>query len=387
MEVKFLVDIDLEQRTGLFSAVVERVACVPQSVVYNLSYFDSIVVLFLKKLLGQRGKIKKKGFELAGVFFEPVHVKADAFHYLSRVFGFLAFYIFRRDSKNLREKIGEGQYILSAHWGVTSGLLAHFMCSRTKTKYVVTYHGSDIHTLPRRNYWLRQLVLKSLNNSEVNIFVSNASLAEARALGYEKNNSIVIYNGVNKDRFASGSGSGGLQGVCHPDEFFEGSPVVGYVGNMWLVKGADYLPQICNAILTKNPKVKFIFAGDGEYLEAIRSAVPKDKIVFLGIIDPEAIAEVMCLLDVLMIPSRNEGFPLVLLEALASGVNVIASKVGGMPEVLTEDFLVDPGDNFIECFAQKVVSVLEEGGNVYLEDCFDWRCIREQERRVYSAIQ
>jgi glycosyltransferase involved in cell wall biosynthesis len=354
LEVRFLVDIDPAQRTGLFNAVTARVACVPQSVNYNLSYFDSVTIRFLKRLLGFTAKKKKEGFESGGVFFTPLHVQADALYYLAKIIGPLIPFVFRRDSKSILEMIGAGQYILSAHWGVTSGLLAHFISRQTKMKYVVTYHGSDIHTLPQRSFWLRRLLLRSLRDSEINIFVSKALLAEARSLGYEKSNSIVLYNGVDKEKFSGGSGG---------------------------------LPDICNEIVMKEPSVKFLFAGEGKYLGRIESSIPKENVVILGMVEPEYIVDVMSLLDVLIVPSRNEGLPLVLLEAMASGVNVIASNVGGIPELLSEDYLVDLGDDFVGRFSQKVVSTLKDGGQNILDDRFDWEYIRAQELQVYQAIR
>lgn len=384
MEVRFLVDIDPAQKTGLFNAVVARAACVPQSITYNLSYFDTTTVRFFKKLSGRRTKEKKQPFESNGIHFTPLYIKADALHYLARAIGILTPIVFRRDSKSIGERIGAGEYILSAHWGITSGLIAYFICGQTKMKYVVTYHGSDINKLRKKGLWLKRLVLRSLSGAEMNIFVSKALLAEARSLGYEKDNSIVIYNGVDKERYSRGAGRS--RGARIRSDFFKGSPVIGYVGNMFHVKGADYLPEICEEILAKEPDVKFLFAGDGKYLERIKSAVPNDKVAVLGQIDTEDIVEVMHLLDVLMIPSRNEGLPLVLLEALVSGVSVVASKVGGIPEVLPGDYLVDPGHDFVERFSKKVVSILRDDSRCVLEDRFDWEFIRAQERQVYRAI-
>ena len=293
MEVRFLVDIDPEQKAGLFNAVVARVACMPQSVNYNLSYFDTATIRLAKKILGIRAKEKKPHFELDGIVFAPLHVRADILYYLAKLIGPLIPIVFHRDSKRILKMIGPGHYILSAHWGITSGVLAHYICRQTGERYVVTYHGSDINNLHRRSIWLRRIVLKSLRDSKTNIFVSKALLAKARTLGYDKDNSIVIYNGVEKNKFASKKGNVGFKRICTTTEFFVGSPVVGFVGSMLPVKGADFLPNICREILAKEPNTKFLFAGDGELLGSIKSAVDKNKVVVLGQVDSEDIVAVM----------------------------------------------------------------------------------------------
>ena len=66
---------------------------------------------------------------------------------------------------------------------------------------------------------------------------------------------------------------------------------------------------------------------------------------------------------------------------------MVASNVGGIPEILSKEYLVDPGENFAERFSQKVVSVLCDDHKSELDVRFDWEFIREQERKVYQSIK
>jgi glycosyltransferase involved in cell wall biosynthesis len=134
-----------------------------------------------------------------------------------------------------------------------------------------------------------------------------------------------------------------------PDEFEPVTPAADaadilYLGDMRVLKGVDVLID-CLARLNKTRNVTASLVGDGpdlaQFQVQARTLDLTDKVSFPGRM-PARDAFVRG--HILVMPSRAESFPYVVLEACAAGVPLIASRVGGIPEVLSADNLVAPGD-------------------------------------------
>jgi len=267
------------------------------------------------------------------------YIKAPVFHWPVNFFGQLSkYYLSKRcDLLHFSGISHYREYYLKTHFGIP---------------YVLSLHGSDIAVIPHRSEKLKQLTLKTLNHAEHLFFVSNFLLEKARSLGYQKNNYSIVNRGVDPKLF-----------FWNQEVRKEGNKVVGFVGNLKEVKGADYLPGIFHHVLKRTPDTKFILVGHGVLEESI-----KEKIQALGIgaqvsfiekVAPKDLGDIMNALDVLVVPSRSEGFPNVGQEALACGTHVVGANVGGIPEALdSQGSLVDLGSNFESRFAEKVVQAL-----------------------------
>lgn len=127
----------------------------------------------------------------------------------------------------------------------------------------------------------------------------------------------------------------------------ENSIVVGTVGRLVPVKGPGFLIMASLAILPRHPHTYFLFAGDGplkDNLQKRASETGEEKnIVFLGWRDD--IAHILSIFDIFCLPSLNEGMGRVLVEAMAHGIPIVASDVGGIPDLVTHGkngFLVPP---------------------------------------------
>ena len=123
-------------------------------------------------------------------------------------------------------------------------------------------------------------------------------------------------------------------------------PVVGFFGRLEYGKGVDVLLDAAARVHTKLPTA-FLFVGDGPLRErlAARAAAEGLPVVFAGRRDD--VAALMGLCAVVVLPSRQEAFGRVLIEAMAAGVPVVATAVGGIPEVCTDGvtaLLVPPED-------------------------------------------
>lgn len=124
---------------------------------------------------------------------------------------------------------------------------------------------------------------------------------------------------------------------------------VGFIGRLEPVKGGDIFIAAAIKVLAVCPDIQFVIAGEGSEMHRLEAEVAHagftDRIRFLGFHNsPE---EVLCFLDLYVLPSRDEGIPLSLLEAMSAEVPVVASSVGGIPEVIqngVNGILVPPGN-------------------------------------------
>jgi L-malate glycosyltransferase len=114
--------------------------------------------------------------------------------------------------------------------------------------------------------------------------------------------------------------------------------LIGTIGRLTSIKGHEYLLRSAQLFLKKHSNAKFLFAGAGPLKDRLQSYAIElgigESILFLG--HREDTYRIMSALDIFVLPSLHEGIPLVLLEAMAAALPIVASRVGGIPEVLTD---------------------------------------------------
>jgi len=139
--------------------------------------------------------------------------------------------------------------------------------------------------------------------------------------------------------------------------------VIGVVGNLYPVKGHKYLIDAIPAVLEKYPNTSFVFAGRGQLESDLKQQVNRlglDKRVhFLGL--RQDIPRILALLDVFVLPSLSEGLSMAILEAMMAGKPVIATRVGGNPEIVLDGetgFLVPSKDS--HALAERLITLLTD---------------------------
>lgn len=129
-----------------------------------------------------------------------------------------------------------------------------------------------------------------------------------------------------------------------PDE-----PTVLFVGALEPVKGVDTLLRAWPHVVDRAPEARLEIVGDGHLAELVADLEAKrpSEVSWTRVLDPTQVAARMDAATVLVLPSRSEGLPRVIIEAQARGRGVVASRVGGIPELVKDGesgLLVAPGD-------------------------------------------
>ncbi len=156
----------------------------------------------------------------------------------------------------------------------------------------------------------------------------------------------LIYNAVDAERF----NIPGTKEALRKKYGFSGEDfIVGTVGSLIPKKGHRFLIEAVKGLDGQIPRLKTLIIGEGESraeLTALaRSLGIENKVVFLGA--RFDIPGLMKAMDVFVLPSLQEGFPRTLIEAMYTGLPVVASDISGIPEIVREGedgFLVPPGD-------------------------------------------
>lgn len=249
----------------------------------------------------------------------------------------------------------------------TGALFAYEACQRFGTPYFVTWHGSDVHTHPWRVDVIREDTKRVMEAARCNFFVSRA-LLDASAKITSNACKEVLYNGVS-ERFVRWDDDVRQQarerfGIAADVK------VVAFAGNLVAVKNVLVLPQIFKAVAEQyDAPVHFIIAGDGK----LRKQLESDKTVtLLGNVAAEDMPALMNCVDVLVLPSLNEGLPLVCAEALKCGANVVGSDVGGIAEVIGRQNVVPLGEDFVPQMAKKIVAMLNDKPQQSVPEAISW---------------
>lgn len=170
--------------------------------------------------------------------------------------------------------------------------------------------------------------------------------------------------------------------------------LVGYIGNLVEVKRVDKIPQIYKELnkITED-EFTFLIIGDGDLKQEMEQKFNKidAKFLFTGKVAPQEVVDYLSVMDVLILPSRQEGLGSVLLEAQACGIPVIGSSNGGIPEVIIDKTCIIKDDQYFEeKLAEKIVFILKNKYSVNLSsewlNNFDWDRNGEKELNLYKNI-
>jgi N-acetyl-alpha-D-glucosaminyl L-malate synthase BshA len=223
--------------------------------------------------------------------------------------------------------------LVHAHYAVphaTSAWLAKEMLGRDRFRIVTTLHGTDI-TLIGQDPSYRPITQFSIAKSDGITAVSEYLRRETvQHFDIPEESIRVIPNFVDLERYKRDAYA------CLRDKFAkQGESIVTHISNFRSVKRVEDVVSAFTAIQRAVP-ARLLLVGDGpervraQELASVQGVA--DRVIFLG--KQNSVAELLACTDLFLLPSVNEAFGLVALEAMACGVPVVTTDVGGLPEVV-----------------------------------------------------
>ncbi|NNE35294.1 MAG: N-acetyl-alpha-D-glucosaminyl L-malate synthase BshA, partial [Rhodothermales bacterium] len=252
--------------------------------------------------------------------------------------------------------------LLHVHYAIphaTSAVLARQILASEglQVPVVTTLHGTDI-TIVGKDPSFKPVVNYSINESNGVTAVSDYLRQETMDRFDIERDIEVIPNFIDTKRFYRQNKEHFKQALCP-----NGEKVLVHISNFRPVKRANDVIHVFERLRSQGVPVKLLLVGDGpdranaEHLA--RELGVYEDIRFLGKQQP--VEEILSIADVFLMPSESETFGLAALEAMACGVPVVASNVGGLPELVEEGqsgFLCTLGD--LDAFTDRTLAILSD---------------------------
>jgi glycosyltransferase involved in cell wall biosynthesis len=235
----------------------------------------------------------------------------------------------------------------------TTQVLACVLAKYKDFLHVATCHGFFKRRITRRIFgtWGEKVIAVSQPVKE----------HLTRDFGVNDKNITLIYNGIDADKFENQNAK--FKTEVKKSLGLGDAPVVGIVGRLSDVKGHSYLIEAMHEVLEKIPQVRLVIVGEGKMKKRLvslgrRLGIEK-SILFIPSV--RETGDILSIMDVFVMPSLREGLGLALMEAMAAGLAVIGSDIGGIKDLVQDGvngLLVKPAD--VRNLACAISALLED---------------------------
>jgi len=228
-----------------------------------------------------------------------------------------------------------------------------FISKLYRKKIILHIHGGEFNLFYNRNSTNKYLITTTLNNVDMIITTSSRSSIDIKKKTKNKNIKI-LFNPINTIKFS-----------CQSKNINKSKATnnVIYLGKLSSKKGIFDLLKAIPLVINKRFSAKFIVCGDGSLEECRRICEEKGishSVEICGWVSGQEKIKLICNADIFVLPSYHECLPITIIEAMAAGLPIVSTSVGGIPDIIKDElngYLVQPGD--IESLANKIVILLE----------------------------
>ncbi len=240
--------------------------------------------------------------------------------------------------------------VVLAAWAYPDAWAAAELCRAANLPLVAKVHGSDV-LLAGSGSQRERLTADALGAADAVVTVSRQLAGAVARLGVSTDRIHTVYNGIDP-------------GIFFDNGWRSHSSVARllFVGNFVNVKGVDTLIDACARLRAQRISFHCDLIGQGPMERTLAMRIKALQLQgHVRLHPPRAhrtLAEAYRNADVLILPSRSEGVPNVVLEALACGTPVVATRVGGIPEILDPENLIAPNDP--QALTDAIVAALRE---------------------------
>ena len=271
-------------------------------------------------------------------------------------------------------------------FGIPSGPIGYLLKKKYGIPYVIRFGGGDIPGFQERFTKVYKLIAPAIKVIWKNAdrLVANSEGLQQLAYGfYDKKSVDIITNGIDTTQFT-------------PKERKRDKISILFVSRLIERKGLQFvIPQLKKVLADVNQEIELVIVGDGPYKEELVKITEENKLSeivrFEGQKDKKAVVEYCQNADIFILPSKKEGMPNVVLEAMACGLPIIMTPCEGSKELVKANGYVVPVDRF----SDKLIELCNDeeerkefglnSRNVVVES-FSWDSIVEQYIKEFESV-